>query len=142
MNSSRTKYNKALLSDKFSAALQICRRARRYAPIMIRNCLLLTMLFAFNVNAEQCKISDDPVLWTYGYCYSLHESQDPTNKTIIGCVSEAKDTIKKLGACAAKTKYKSLICEVGDFYNGTFNDCISSHKAAGPTAKSGVLPSA
>lgn len=23
-------YNKALLSDKFSAALQICRRARRY----------------------------------------------------------------------------------------------------------------
>jgi hypothetical protein len=27
----RPAYNKALLSDNFSAALQICRRARRYA---------------------------------------------------------------------------------------------------------------
>jgi hypothetical protein len=27
----RNKPNKALLSDKFSAALQTCRRARRYA---------------------------------------------------------------------------------------------------------------
>ena len=28
------KPNKALLSDKFSAVLQICRRARRYVPKM------------------------------------------------------------------------------------------------------------
>ena len=32
---SRNAYNKALLSDNFSAALQNCRRARRYVSVEI-----------------------------------------------------------------------------------------------------------
>jgi hypothetical protein len=87
------------------------------------------------VYAGECKIKGRAIHWAYDYCFSLNETDDSIHPGVIKCTDEAQLKIKVLGECKAKKEFKSLICEVGNYHDGTFKECMDSQKVMGPSVR-------
>ena len=98
--------------------------------------IVLVPILAF---AEECEIEGNAIHWAYDYCFSINETDDSINPSVIECTDKAQIKIKELGDCEAKREFKSLICEIGSFHDGTSKECMDSKEVMGPSVRYGGI---
>ena len=107
----------------------------------IFTCIIL-LLVQFGCAAKECEISGKAILWAYDACFWEYETDDSIHPGVIYCVEEKQKLIEKVGACEAKRKFKSRICDMAkEFKIKDVNPetCMSSDMPLGPSVRDGGI---
>ncbi len=123
----------------------------RYPPALPNTnlCLSIMLSVAFLIAAcgttsahaseKKCAIGGEAIHWQADYCMYKASTDDFLNEDVQACM-DAEYKTQPTSACAAKTRYKKLICKMvaeTEPYNGSAAKCFRDKDFSGPTVRNG-----
>lgn len=108
---------------------------------LLLSIILLLISAIADAKPQKCSVPGEVLHWAADYCMYSVATDDFAHPKVATCFQKQKDPSPRK-ACAAKMKYKKLMCEIvvkNETYRGSLTECVRDMDFSGPTVKNNEL---